>query len=224
MNIRDLKKEQARLAKKVIVKDDFEEINYIGGCDQTFIGNKVISAAVVMDYKTMNVVEKKYATAEAPIQYIPGFLSYREGPAIVEAIAKLSQKPDILLVDANGILHPLRIGMASHMGILLDMPTIGVAKTLLAGDEKEGIIMMEGEKRAVVLKTKEHSKPIYVSPGHRVSLKTAEEVVKKCMVEGHKLPEPLHEAHKYSNKVRERMLAESGEAAPQENGGDSAEN
>jgi deoxyribonuclease V len=223
MNIRDLKKEQIRLAKKITAKDDFEEINYIGGCDQAFIGNKVISAAVVMDYKTLSVVEKKYAVVEAPIQYIPGFLSYREGPAVVEAMSKLNQKPDILLVDANGILHPLRIGMASHLGILLDTPTIGVAKKLLLGEEKDGIITVDGEKRAVVLKTKEHSKPIYVSPGHRVSLKTADEVVRKCMVEGHKLPEPLHEAHKYSNKIRDKMLAESGEKAPKEGAGDSAE-
>jgi len=104
------------------------------------------------------------------------------------------------------------------------MPTIGVAKTLLAGEEKDGTIMMEGEKRAVLLKTKEHSKPIYISPGHRVSLKTAEAIVKKCMVEGHKLPEPLHEAHKYSNKIKDRMLEESGQSAPKDSTGDAAEN
>jgi deoxyribonuclease V len=88
------------------------------------------------------------------------------------------------------------------------MPTIGVAKNLLLGDEKDNKVYVDEEVRAVVLKTKEYSRPIYISPGHRVSLKKAEEVVKKCMVEGHKLPEPLHEAHKYSNKVRERLLVE----------------
>ncbi|MBW2971543.1 endonuclease V [Candidatus Woesearchaeota archaeon] len=218
MNIRDLKKEQLKLAKKVTVKDDFEEMNYIGGCDQAFIDNKVISAVVVLEYKTLKLVEKKYAVVDAPIQYIPGFLSYREGPAIVEAVSKLQQKPDIMMVDANGILHPRKIGMASHVGILLDMPTIGVAKKLLLGEEIDGKIVVEGEKRAVVLKTKEHAKPIYISPGHRISLKTSEEIVKKCMVEKHKLPEPLHEAHKYSNKIRDRMAEESGskKEAPKE--------
>lgn len=211
MNIRDLKKEQLKLAKKVTVKDDFDEINYIGGCDQAFTDNKVISAVVVLDYKTLKIVEKKYAVADAPIQYIPGFLSYRESPAVVEAVSKLDQKPDILMVDGNGILHPRKIGMASHLGILLDMPTIGVAKKLLLGEEKDGKIMVEGEARGAILKTKEHAKPIYISPGHRTSLKTAEEVVKRCMVEKHKMPEPLHEAHKYSNKVRDRMLEKSGE-------------
>ena len=214
MDIRELKKEQIRLAKKVIVKDEFDELNYIGGCDQAFIDNKVISGVVVLDYKTLKIVEKKYAVAEAPVQYIPGFLSYREGPAIVEAVNKLQQKPDILLVDGNGILHERKLGMASHVGILLDMPTIGVAKSLLLGEEKEGKIVVDGEIRAVTMRTKEHSKPIYISPGHRVSLKTAEEVVKKCMVEKHKLPEPLHEAHKYSNKVRDRLLEQEGKPAP----------
>jgi deoxyribonuclease V len=214
MDIMELKKEQIRLAKKVIVKDEFDELNYVGGCDQAFIDNKVISAVVVLDYKTLNIVEKKYAVADAPIQYIPGFLSYREGPAIVEAVSKLQQKPDILLIDGNGILHERKMGMASHMGILLDMPTIGVAKSLLLGEEKEGKIVVDDEVRGVTMRTKEHSKPIYISPGHRVSLKTAEEVVKKCMVEKHKLPEPLHEAHKYSNKVRERLLEQEGKPAP----------
>jgi deoxyribonuclease V len=214
MDIRELKKEQIRLSKKVILKDEFDELNYIGGCDQAFIDNKVISGVVVLDYKTLKIVEKKYAVAEAPIPYIPGFLSYREGPAIVEAVAKLQQKPDILLVDGNGILHERKLGMASHVGILLDMPTIGVAKSLLLGEEKEGKIVVDGEVRAVTMRTKEHSKPIYISPGHRVSLKTAEEVVKKCMVEKHKLPEPLHEAHKYSNKVRDRLLEQEGKPVP----------
>jgi deoxyribonuclease V len=207
MNIRELKKEQLKLAKKVVVKDDFDELRYVGGCDQAFFDNKVISAVVVLELDTLKLVEKKFAVADAPIQYIPGFLSYRESPAIVAAVSKLEQKPDVLMIDANGILHPRRIGMASHVGILLDMPTIGVAKKLLLGEEKDGKVFVEGEARAMAMKTKEHAKPIYISPGHRVSLKTAADTVKKCMVEKHKLPEPLHEAHKYCNKVRERTLA-----------------
>jgi deoxyribonuclease V len=206
MNVQELKKEQLRLAKKVITKDDFDELNYVAGCDQANLAGKVVSSVVVLDYKTLKVVERKYAVADAPMQYIPGFLSYRESPAVVEAVSKLEQKPDLLIVDGNGILHPRKLGMASHLGILLDLPTIGIAKKLSMGEEKDGKVLVDGDKRAVVLKTKEHSKPIYVSIGHRVSLKTAEEVVRKCLVEKHKLPEPLHEAHKYSNKARARIL------------------
>ncbi|MFC1741383.1 endonuclease V [Nanoarchaeota archaeon] len=206
MNVSDLKKEQLRLAKKVVVKDDFDEINYIGGCDQAYLDSKVISAVIVMEKETLKIVEKKYAVADAPIQYIPGFLSYRDSPAVIEAVSKLKQKPDLLMVDANGILHPRKIGMASHLGILLDMPTIGVAKKLQLGEEVDGKILVEGDKRAIVLKTKEYAKPIFVSPGHRVSFRTAEELVRKCMVEKHKLPEPLHEAHKYVNKIRKKVF------------------
>lgn len=210
MNIKDLKKEQLRLAKKVIVKDDFDEIKYVGGCDQAYADNKVISAVVVMDAQSLEIVEKKYAVAEAPMQYIPGFLSYRESPAVMEAMAKLEKKPDLLFVDGNGILHPRKIGMASHLGILLDMPTIGVAKKLMLGEAADGKITFEGEVLARELRTKEHAKPIYVSPGHRVSMKTAYEWAHKCVLEKHKMPEPLHEAHKYSNKIKARIDAEKG--------------
>lgn len=208
MKIKDLEKEQLRLAKKILVKDDFDELNFIAGCDQAFIDNNVISAVVVLDYKTLKVVEKKYAIAKAPLQYIPGFLSYRESPAVIEAVSKLNQRPDILMVDGNGLLHPRKIGIAAHLGLLIDTPTIGVAKKLIIGEEKNGKIIVDGETRGVALNTKLHAKPIYLSPGHRVSLKTATEVVKNCMVEKHKLPEPLHQAHKYSNKTREKLLAE----------------
>ncbi len=208
MNVMDLKKEQLRLAKKVIVKDDFDELNYIGGCDQSYIGNKVISAVVVLDHKTLEVVERQYAAVDAPMQYIPGFMTYRESPAVMEAMSKLEQKPDVLIVPANGILHPRKLGMASHLGILLDMPTIGVSKRPLVGEEKDGKVVVEDEVKGVVMKTKQHSKPIYISPGHRVSLKTAEDIVKRCMVEKHKMPEPLHEAHKYCNRVKSKIETE----------------
>ncbi len=210
MNINELKKEQIRLAKKIITKDEFEEIRYIGGCDQAFIGEKVVSCVVVLDYTNLQVIERKYALADAPIPYIPGFRSYRESPAVVEAVTMLKQRPDMMIIDANGILHDRKLGMASHLGILLDIPTIGVAKKLMLGEEKDGKVIVDGETRALVLKTKDKAKPIYVSPGHRVSLKTAEEIVRKCMVEKHKMPEPLHEAHKYSNKVREILLQKEG--------------
>ncbi|NQU78938.1 endonuclease V [Candidatus Woesearchaeota archaeon] len=206
MNIIELKKEQIKLAKKVVVKDDFDDIKYIGGCDQAFMNGKIISAIAVLDCETLEVVEKKYAIVDAPLPYMPGFLSYRESPAVVEAVIKLKQKPDIMMVPANGILHPRKMGMASHLGIILDMPTIGVAKKLVMGEEEKGKIVVEGEKRAAVLKIKEHSNPIYVSPGHRVSLRTATDLVKKASVKNHKLPEPIHEAHKYSNKIKKRLL------------------
>lgn len=205
MNIQSLKKEQIKLAKKVIVKDDFDSSEFIGGCSQAVLGDNIISCITVLNRESLEVVEKKYAVAPAPINYIPGFLSYRESPAVVEAFSKLDKKPDILIVDGNGILHPRRIGLASHIGILTDVPTIGIAKSLVIGSVENGKIVVDGEVRGIELMTKEHAKPIYVSPGHRVNIRTSEKIVREMLIEKHKMPEPLHEAHKYAKKIRKKL-------------------
>lgn len=200
------KEEQVKLAKKIIKKDDFDSIKLIAGVDQAFIGNNVISGIVVCDYKTMEPVEKKFAITKTPIPYISGFLSYRESPAAVEAFSKLENKPDILIIDAHGIAHPRFFGMASHIGLLLDIPTIGIAKKLMVGKKQDNKIVFNDKIVAQEVKTKEYSKPLYISIGHRVSLKTAVEIVNKCARPPHKLPEPLHLAHRYANKIREKEL------------------
>ena len=205
MDIRKLEEEQIKLAKKVIVKDDFEKTERIAGVDQAFADGNVISGIVVCSYKDLNLIEKKYAVVKAKFPYLSGFLSYRESPAIIEAFNQLENKPDILIVDGNGILHPRRIGMASHLGILLDIPTIGVAKRLIAGEVREGTVYIEKEARGYELATREHSKPLYISPGYKVSLKTSLEIVKKCIKFPHKLPEPLYLAHRYANKIKENL-------------------
>lgn len=188
-DIKKMAEEQSSLARKVIKKDDFEKLELVAGVDQAFIKNTVISGIVVCDYKTMKVVEEKHAIVKAAVPYIPGYLSYRESPAAVEAFNKLEKKPDILIVDAHGIAHPRNLGMASHLGLLLDVPTIGVAKALIIGKTQEGgKVISENKIIAQEIVTKEHSKPLYVSIGHRVSLKTAVEVVKRLIIPPHKLP------------------------------------
>ncbi len=203
------KGEQVRLAKKVIKKDDFEKIELIAGIDQAFVKDKVISAVVVCDAKTFEPVEKKFAVVKASMPYIPEFLSYRESPAAVEAFNKLEKKPDILIVDAHGIAHPRALGMASHLGLLLDIPAIGLAKKLLIGKPKNEKIIYNEKIIGQEVITKEYSKPIYVSIGHKVSLKTAVNLIKKCIKFPHKLPEPLYLAHRYSNKIREKELQDN---------------
>ncbi|MBS3131699.1 endonuclease V [Candidatus Woesearchaeota archaeon] len=205
MDIEKLKQEQLRLAKKVITSDSFGKIETIAGVDQSFEGDKVISAIVVCSYKDMKPIEKQHAEAESKTPYISGFLSYRESPAIVEAFNKLENKPDILIVDGNGILHPRRMGMASHVGILLDIPTIGVAKSLIGGHLSEGVVYMEKEARAYEFFSREYAKPLYISPGHKISLKTSLEIIKKCIVLPHKLPEPLHLAHRLADTLRKNI-------------------
>ncbi|MBI2574868.1 endonuclease V [Candidatus Woesearchaeota archaeon] len=205
MNIERLKDEQIEAAKKVVVKDEFRKQELIGGASQAFHGNTVVSAVAVLD-SNLDVVEQQTATSETRMPYIPEFLYFREGPALIAAYRKLKQKPDMLIIGANGILHPLRIGMASQIGVVLDVPAIGVAKQLLCGQvDEDGRISCNNEIRGVALKTREHSRPLYISPGHKVSLETSVEIVKKSIRYPHKLPEQLHIAHRLANKARDEL-------------------
>ena len=200
-----LKEEQLKLAKKVITKDSYDELKLIGGVDCSYNQDDVIAAIVVCDYKTMAVKEKVFAVVSAKVPYLQGFLAYREGPAISEAYAKLLNKPDVMIFDGNGILHPRRCGLASHIGVLLDQPAIGIAKQLLVGEVKGNIVYVDKEARAELIVTREHSKPTYVSPGHKISLKTSVEIIKKCLKFPHKLPEPLHLSHRYANEIKDNI-------------------
>jgi len=206
VDLSKLKEEQLKLAKKIILTDSVKKINTIAGADQAYVGNKVISAIVVCDYKNFDVVEKKYSVVDSNIPYISGFLFYKDGPAIIEAFNMLEQKPEVLIVKGNGILHPRRIGMASHVGILLDIATIGIAKKMMAGEIRERTIYVEKEARGYELITREHSKPLYISPGNKISLKKSLEVIKNCLRYPNKLPMPLHLAHKYGNQIKEEII------------------
>ncbi len=201
-----LKEEQLKLAKEVITKDDFKKIELVAGIDQAFFDNKIISGIVVL--KKGKIIERKYAVKEVKIPYIPGYLFYREGPVILEAYNLLENKPDIIFINGNGILHPRRIGLASHVGLLLDKPTIGVTKKLILGKEKGNEIEVGNEIRAIKVSSKEHAKAIYVSPGHKISVRSAFKTTKDFLDGTHKLPGPLKLAHKYVNKVKEKLKKE----------------
>ena len=205
LNISKLKEEQLKLANEVTIKDTLSKYNLIGACDQAFIEKDVISGVIICD-KDMNIIEKNNAVIKSKINYVPGFLFYREGPAIIEAYNKIENKPNVLMVDGNGILHPRRLGMASHLGVILDIPTIGVTKNLMCGNVKEGKVYVEKEIRGIELITRQYARPIYVSPGHKISLGKSLEIVKKYLKFPHKLPEPLHLAHKYVNKTRKELV------------------
>lgn len=205
-----LKEKQIKLAKKVIVKDSFEKLEIIGGVDCAFSSDNVVVAIVVYDCRTMEVKEKAFAVARANMPYIAGFLAYRE--AFAAALHRLQrlQAPDVMILDGNGILHPRRFGLASHMGVAFDIASIGIAKQLLVGEVKGNVVYIDKEARGAVVVTREKSKPVYISPGHKISLKTSVEIVKSCMRFPHKLPEPLHLAHKYANEARDKI--EKGES------------
>ncbi len=205
MNLQKYTKEQIEISAKVITKDDFKKTELIAGTDQAQAENKIISSIAVLN-EQLKKVEDQTAVLDAKFPYIPGYLYYREGPAVIEAFRKLKTKPNILLIEGHGILHPLRMGMASQIGVILDIPTIGIAKSLLCGEvEEDGMIMFNNEIRGFELKTRNYSKPIYISPGHRISLETSIELVKKLICLPHKMPEPLYQAHRIAEKKKQEL-------------------
>jgi len=159
-------------------------------------------AVVVLSYPELRVVETKVIQGKVDFPYIPGLLSFRESPLTLAACEKLSITPDLVLVDGQGVAHPRRCGLASHLGLFLDIPTIGCAKSLLCGSHKEpGVepgsyaeIVDKGETIGAALRTKPGTKPVYVSIGHRIDLQTAIYWVMQCC-RGYRLPEPTRLAH-----------------------------
>lgn len=207
LNIEKLKEEQSRLAKKVILKDEFESLEAIAGVEVIFLDMQLICSIASCGYKTMALKEEAHEVMQSDMPYISGFRAYREGKAITNAYLKLKEKPTIMIFAGNGILHPRRFGLASHMGILLDQPSVGVAKQLLCGELKGNKILLDGKIIGEAVATREHANPVFVSPGHKISLKTSVEIVKSCLRPPHKMPEPLHLAHKIGNKVKEGIFA-----------------
>jgi deoxyribonuclease V len=196
------KKLQLSLSKKVVCEDQLpERINYVGGVDVAYTDGHAIGAVAVLEYDTLKMVETRTSLQTVSIPYIPTFLSFREIPPVVSAINMLLIKPDVFLVDGHGFAHPRHMGFASHLGLVVDAVTVGVAKSLLCGEivkrETDGWkpIMYEGSIVGAAVYTKPGVKPVYVSVGHKISLETAIEIVKHC-VKKYKIPEPIREAHK----------------------------
>jgi len=193
---------QLSLAAKVSLVPDLGEVHFVAGVDTSATG-VARCAVVILSYPELGVVE--IARAERPLSfpYVPGLLSFREGPAVLGAFDRLKQWPDLAFFDGQGIAHPLKIGIASHIGVLLDLPTIGVAKSPLAvrGEEpgpEPGSWTpwhnRKGEVLAVALRTLPRSNPLYISPGHRMDLPTALQYV-QATLRGYRLPEPTRQAH-----------------------------
>lgn len=205
LNIRKMRLMQDELAKKVVLKKYKGELKTLAAVEVVAYENTLIASVVVFDFATLKVLERQHSVKEADMPYIPSLLGFREGPVAVDAFSKLAIKPDILIVDGNGILHPAKLGFASQLGIQLDLPSIGIAKSLLCGAEKDGFIYVDERKVGAVLKTKEQAKPLYLSPGHMVDLEQAMEICKRFISPMYKLPEPLHIAHKFANEIKKKL-------------------
>jgi deoxyribonuclease V len=167
------------------------------------------AAVVVVEWPSGDVVEQVTAERPAEFPYIPGLLSFREIPALLAAFEKLRSKPDVIIYDGHGIAHPRRFGIASHLGVLLDVPTIGCAKSRLVGEHAEpGLergaqtpLTLDGKTIGAVVRTRTNVKPVFVSVGHRVSLRAAVRLVLDTATR-YRLPEPTRLAHVFSNTAR----------------------
>lgn len=200
INLEQLKLTQQQLAEQVNLTDDFNSsITLIGGTDVGFEdeGKTTRAAIVILTYPDFDVVEYHVARLKTEFPYIPGYLSFREYPALLSAWEQVEHKPDLLLVDGQGVAHPRRLGIASHLGLLLDMPTIGVAKKRLCGHcnplpKVAGQVTPLTDKQQQigwVLQSKNNCNPLFISSGHRISQASALNWVNLCL-RGYRLPEP----------------------------------
>lgn len=206
-NVAEARAMQEKLRAKLKIANDFKTINYIAGVDVGYDVAKGLarSSIVVMSFPDLKPVEQLQTSVPVDFPYIPGLLAFREIPAIIEALNRLKYKPDLFMVDGQGIAHPRRMGIAAHLGVLTDMPSIGVAKSRLTGrfempDIKKGSKspLMHGKERiGTVLRSRDNIEPLFVSPGHRVDIETATDITFRCLTR-YRLPEPTRLADKLS--------------------------
>ncbi|MFN3655393.1 MAG: endonuclease V [Candidatus Nitrosotenuis sp.] len=190
---------QEKLASKVVTKDSFESIKTICAVDVSYKNKAAFASAVLVDKKTFQVVEYVNLTNIITSSYVPGLLYLREAPPALAALRSLKNNYELLMVDGHGQLHPRKCGLACYLGLALDKPTIGVAKNLLCGKIKNEFVLVDGEILGAVVRTK---KAVFVSVGHKISLKTAVNIVAEMIKPGQWLPEPLRLADLYSKTQR----------------------
>ncbi len=194
---------QRKLAEKVTIADRLSSVGLVAGVDVAYDKNtdELVAGVAVLELATLSLVEFVWSRAKQKFPYVPGLFSFRELPAVVESLHKLTSSPDLFVCDGQGIAHPLRFGLASHLGVIYDVPSIGCAKTRLFGEYSEpdqhrgafSYLVDNGEKLGAVLRTQTGVKPVFVSPGHKVSIKTAVEFV-LALTPNYRLPETTRKA------------------------------
>lgn len=196
---------------RVETRDRFGPLHYVAGADLAFDPETNLAFAGVIVYRLpeLEEVERRMARRKLCFPYVPGLLSFRESPALLAAFARLQVEPDVILIDGHGMAHPRRFGIACHLGLLLDKPTIGCAKSILVGVAEEpgapagsmSPLIDQGETVGVALRTRDNVRPIYVTIGHRVSLESAVRIVSQC-TDGFRIPKPTREADHWVGDLR----------------------
>ena len=200
---------QRRLAPLVRMQGiALDQIHTVAGIDASYT-DRARAAVVVLSFPQLEVLDQAIAARETPFPYVPGLLSFREIPAVLEALEKLRVRPDVLMCDGQGFAHPRRLGLASHLGVYLNMPSVGCAKSRLVGRYEEpgpergdqSPVYDRGELVAMAVRSKPHTKPLFVSVGNAIALETAVRLVLACG-RGYRLPEPTRDAHNLADAAR----------------------
>lgn len=203
---------QYTLRKKLSLRKKLGSIDIIAGADVAYRKGKAIAGVVVLEFPGLKLIEKQYTISPVTFPYIPGLLSFREGPALLRAFQKIRIEPDVILFDGQGIAHPRRMGIATHLGLFLDRPTIGCAKSILVGDYtipddckgKYCLLKENGEVIGAALRTKEGVKPVFVSPGNMIDLLSAIRIVLECAGQ-YRMPEPIRQTHAFVTKISKEV-------------------
>lgn len=211
VSVPEAKRIQERLREMVVVSPLEQQIRYVGGADVSFDrGSNVVHAAVVvLRFRDLSLVERKGRMEVVDFPYVPGLLAFREGPPVIHAWEELEHQPDAVLFDAHGFAHPRRFGLACHLGVIFDVPSVGCAKSVLVGSYDEpglkarefSALVDKGEEVGVALRTRNGVSPVFVTVGHKVDLPSAVELTLKC-VKGYRVPEPTRQAHLAVNALR----------------------
>ncbi len=212
-NLEELRNIQDEIAKKVILQDDFSTpLEYIGGIDTAYINDIAVTACIILEWPSLQLLEQKIVEVEVKFPYISTYFVFREGPPILKVLSKINRKPNLLLINSQGILHPRFAGCASHIGVITEIPTIGVAQKALLGTwaseptiVKDWVPIYYGDKIVgAYFLSQKGNKPIFISPGHRISLETAVEIVKNSITKN-RMPEPLHLAHQLAKEKKQEL-------------------
>lgn len=216
-NYKELILQQNKLSKKVVKLDSFDKIENIAGVDVAYDkdSNQIVGALVLLDFKTLDVILEKTCVEEESFPYIPGLFSFRELPPLMRIIKQLKFKPDLIVCDGHGYAHPQRFGLASHLGVITGIPTIGCAKRRLIGEYNEpdstrssfSKLTENGETIGSVLRTQDNTKPVFVSIGHKISLSTSRDIILK-LCKKYRLPETTRMADQLVNKLLKTLKNE----------------
>ncbi len=199
---------QRLLAEKVSWEGRVSKLEFVVGLDLAYVGNKGVAVAALTRMPDLRLIRYSVVVGEVPIPYVPGLLAFREAPLMFKAYEKLGVQADLIVVDGHGVTHPRGLGIASHIGVVLDTPSIGAAKKVLTGEVREvngkEYLFINGRPGAIVVRPRKN-RAIYLSIGHKVGLEEIERL-SKILFKGHSLPEPTYVADKVTKEVRRKLV------------------